>query len=332
MSFVRSMGLGVALGLSACSGMPSDLDGGVDAGFDAGVDAGPPAIKYTRFTRRSDGFPANARVKGAAAIDNVLYVATDLGLVALPNTNTKWDPVTSPLMGDEKPTSFQRIDQSLVMTSAGASTGGLWVKPYDGAWAKVMNAPPNPAWGLYKKSNEWLLVTTGGLYAATALNGPWARRSPMNSTLFATPVTRFAAAPAQQKMFAANEGGALFESADLGASWTASAPRGPVEALAAGGAVVLVATGMDGQQRSDNYGNTFRAATMPLASGVLTYVAQGSQFWAGSNGGLFTSTDLGVTFTEDSDGLAPGTSVRGLFFAQGYVVADTPDGVFINQI
>ena len=66
-------------------------------------------------------------------------------------------------------------------------------------------------------------------------------------------------------------------------------------------------------------------------NGVLTYVAQGSQFWAGSNGGLFTSTDTGVTFTEDSDGLPPGTPVRGLFFAQGYVVADTPDGVFLNQ-
>lgn len=316
--------------LCACTGAATEPDGGTPA-VDSGIDAGPPPIRYERFTRRTDGWPMNARLKGAAALDNVLYAATDLGLYALPNTETRWQPVTTPLTGDEKPTSLQRVEQSLVLTSAGATGGGLYVKPYDGDWARVMAAPAAPTWVLARKSSEWLLATTGGLYAASALTGPWVRRSPASAAPFTGPVTRFAAAPAQQKLFAAGDTGGLYESSDLGATWVASAPRGNVEALAATGAFVLVATSMDGQQRSDNYGNTFRPQAMPLGSGVLTYVAQGTQFWAGSNGGLFLSTDDGLTFAEANDGLPAATSVRALFFAQGYVLVDSPDGVFVNQ-
>ena len=322
----------LGLVLAGCDGTASEPDGGTIGGQDAGPrDAGPQPIKYTSYTLRNDGWPANARLKGAAVLDNVLFVATDQGVLSLPATDTRWLPVTTPLMGDVKPTSLDRFDQSLVMTAAGAAGGGLYVKTLDADWAQVTGAPTTPSWTIAKKSTEWLLATTGGLFKATALTGPWARRSALNTPLFAMPISRFVAAPAQQKLFAANATGGLFESTDVGATWTASTLRGTVDAIAASGAYVVVSTSMDGQQRSDNYGNTFRAATAPITDGVIVYVAEGTKFWAGGDGGLKSSDDNGATFTLSSGGLPTGVAVRGLFFAGSYAIVDTGNGPYITQ-
>ena len=181
--------LALGLLLTACEGTAGDPDGGPRA--DAGpLDAGPQPIKYDRYTRRTDGWPTGARVLGAASLDNVLYVASDQGLLSLAAAETRWVAVTTPMMGDVKPTSLTRVDQSLVMTAAGATGGGLYVKPLDGAWAQVTAAPMTPSWLLVKKSTSWLLATTGGLFAAPALSGPWARRSTLGTPLFMAPLAR----------------------------------------------------------------------------------------------------------------------------------------------
>ncbi len=328
---LRCSALVLGLVLAGCEGMPGDPDGGTRA--DAGpIDAGPQPIKYTRYTKRTDGWPTGARVVGAASLDNVLYVATDQGLMSLPAIDTRWVAVMTPLLGDVKPTSLSRVDQSLVMTAAGAAGGGLFVKPLDGAWAQVTTAPMTPGWLLVKKSTSWLLATTGGLFAAPALSGPWARRSTIGTALFTARLARLVAAPSQQKIFASGATGGLFESADLGVTWVASSPRGTVDAIAADGAVVVVSTSMDGQQRSDNYGNTFRPLAAPISTGVSFYVAENSRFWAGGSGGLASSSDNGLTFTDNSDGLPVGMAVRALFFAGSYAIVDTSDGPFINQV
>ncbi len=312
--------------LVACTGTAEDTDAGTTA--DAGLfDAGPQPIKYTQFTSRSNGWPSGAAVRGAAVFDNVLYAANDQGLYALPAIDTTWKREVSPLPGDVQPSSLQRFDQTLVMTGAGATTGGVWVKTLDTAWTQVAGAPSTPAWALVKKSTDFLLVTTGGLYASNAVDGTYAERS--DAGVFSQPVRNLVAAPAQQKLFAGSAG--LYESTDVGATWSPSTLRGAVEALAASGPVVLVATATDGQQRSDNYGNTFRAQSAPIGSGLLFYTSQGATFWAGGNGGLLRSDDNGATFTSTLNGLPSGVSVRGLFFAGSYVVADTVDGPYVNQ-
>ena len=329
-----------ALGLVGC-------DGGMtmDAGptpFDAGTpDAGPPPIRYTQFTLRADGWPTAAKVVGAAVLDGVLYVAHTDGVARLPFTETRWSVETTPLSGDLKPTSFQRIDQSLVMTAAGASMGGLFTRELDGPWTQVAGAPTTPQWALVKRSSEYLLSTTGLLMRADSLTGPWTRRSVAGTPLFTRPVKRLVAAPAQQKIFAsgdaANNFAGLYESANVGANWAASTTVfGPVEALAASGPIVLVSTSGSpdagvGQQRSDNYGNTFRRAANPIAEGVTFYLAEGDTFWAGGPGGLKRSDDQGVTFTDASNGLPPG-AVTSLTFAGGYVIADTANGPYVNQV
>ncbi len=325
----------LVLAVSGCSGTAGEVDAGAPFPDAGPFDAGPQPLKYTQYTRRADGWPAGAHVLGAAVLDNVLFVASDQGVLSLAATETRWVEVTTPLTGDLKPTSLQRVDQSLVMTAAGATTGGLYVKAFDGAWAAVAAAPAKPAWQLVKKSATWLLATTGGLYAAADLQGPWTRRSAVGTTLFTQPTTRLVAAPAQQKLFATGTTAALnglFESADLGITWVASTPRGQVDALTANGAIVLVSTATDGQQRSDNYGNTFRPGTAPITSGVLTYVAQGTRLWAGGNGGLHSSDDDGATFTANAGGLPSGTAVRALFFAGSYALVDTADGPWLTQV
>lgn len=314
------------LSITACTGMVGDVDSG--SSFDAGrPDAGPPPIKYTQFTSRSNGWPSGAAVRGAAVLDNVLYAANDQGIYALPATEVTWRRETNPLTGDLVPTSLQRIDQSLVLTAAGSTSGGVWWRDVDTEWARVVTAPDVPTWSLLRKSSDYLLVGTGGLYGSDAFDGTYAQRS--DAGVFAQPVRTFVAAPAQQLMFAA--GASLAESRDNGVTWSPSTLRGTVDGVAASGAFVVVSTSMDGQQRSDNYGSTFRAQTAPLTGGVTFYVAQGSTFWAGNNGGLFRSDDNGATFTEALNGLPANTAVRGLYFAGGYVVADTVDGPYVTQ-
>jgi hypothetical protein len=253
--------------------------------------------------------------------------------VKLSSFETRWETETTPLTGDLKPTSLLRDDQTLVMTTAGATGGTLFQKEFDGAWAQVSGPPPNPEWALVKKSNDWLLATTGGLYVAPTLTGPWARRSQVGTMLFTRPIARLVAASAQQKLFAAQLDAGLSESSDVGATWTATAGvTGRVEALAASGAVVLVSSATSGQQRSDNYGNTFRPATNPLDAGVRFFVAEGTTFWAGANDGLKRSDDQGVSFVDDLDGLPLGTVVTKLLFAGSYVLAMTAEGPWLNQV
>lgn len=318
---------------SGCSSM-TEMDAGMRFPFDAGpFDAGPQPIRYTQFTLRADGWPAGAQLIGAAVVSGVIYAATDQGVVKLSSFETRWQAEATPITGDLKPTSLLRDDQTLVMTTAGASGGTLFMKELDGAWAAVSGPPPNPEWALAKKSNEWLLATTGGLYVATTLTGPWTRRSQVGTQLFTRPVARFVAASAQQKLFASGADAGLSESSDVGATWAATpGVLGNVQALAASGAVVLVSTAGSGQQRSDNYGNTFRAATNPLDAGVGFYVADGTTFWAGGAVGLKRSDDQGVTFADDLDGLPAGTAVTTLVFAGSYVIAMTAEGPWLNQV
>ncbi|MGV3625426.1 MAG: hypothetical protein ACO1OB_31740 [Archangium sp.] len=312
--------------ITACTGTAGDADAGpADAGLQ--FDAGPQPIKYTQFTSRANGWPSGATLRGAAVLDNVLYAANDQGIYALPAIETTWRRETSPLTGDLVPTSLQRIDQTLVLTAAGATSGGVWSRDVDTAWTRVITAPDLPTWSMVRKSSDYLLVATGGLFASDAFDGTFAQRS--DAGVFAQPVRTFVAAPAQQKLFAAVT--SLFESTDNGATWNASTLRGAVEGLAASGAYVLVSTATDGQQRSDNYGSTFRPQSAPLTGGVLFYTSQGTTFWAGNSAGLSRSDDLGGTFTEALNGIPANTAVRGLYFAGTYVVADTVDGPYVNQ-
>lgn len=310
-------------------GCPAENQNTLDGGFHVEpFDAGPPPIKYTQFTARVNGWPSGAAVRGVALLDTTLYAATDYGLYALPTSSATWQHETLPLPAGEQPSSLQRIDDTLVLTTASESSGGVWTRQSDTAWTRVSGAPAAPTWKLFAKSADYYLVTTGGLYVASDYEGAWAARS--DAGLFSEPVRLVAAAPAQQKMFAAN--GELWESNDNGVTWrTLDAGAGAVTGLAANGAFVLIATDDGTQLRSINYGNTFSAQATGLAAGVSFYLWQSPRFWAGNGDGLWASDDDGVTFTARGTGLPGETPVTGLFFSGSYVVADTVDGPYVTQ-
>lgn len=315
--------------LLGCTGTVGDTDAGQPAA-DAGFDAGPRPIEYTQFTQVAAGWPTNAVINGAATLDSVLYVSTDRGLWALEATSTQWAPVVIPLIHDAPPTSLALVGQQLVMTAAGESAGGLFVRPFDGEWAQAAGAPVVPCWALRQRNGEWLLVTTGGLFAASALEGAWTRRSSEGEPLFGAAITHFVASAAAQKLFAdgAFDAG-LYESIDEGATWGLTLDGG-VQALAADGAQALLA--LDGQQlRSDNYGSTFHAATQPLSGSVSQLVFQGGRVWAATSEGLFVSGDRGLTFSEALEGFPSGAAARGIWFAGSYAVVDTTGGPWVNQ-
>ncbi len=301
------------------------LDGGfyVDP-----IDAGPPPIKYTQFTARVNGWPSGAAVRGIALQDSKLYAASDYGLYALPVSSFTWARETVALPAGEQPSSLQRIGDTLVMTTASETSGGVWTKESEAAWTKVAGAPAAPAWAIVQKSADYFLVTTGGLYAASAFDGPYTARS--DAGVFTEPVRQLVAAPAQQKMFIGTS--SLWESNDNGVNWhTLDAGTGTISGLAANGAFVLVATSDGAQLRSINYGNTFYPQATGIDAGVSFYLSQGTRFWAGNGEGLWASDDDGVTFTHAGTGLPSETPVTGLFFSGSYIVADTVDGPYVTQ-
>lgn len=314
------------LGCPAEENQPK-LDGGF---YVEPIDAGPPPIKYTQFTARVNGWPSGAPVRGIALLDTTLYAATDYGLYGLPTSSATWQRETLPLPTGEQPSSIQRIGDTLVMTTASDTSGGVWTRQSDTAWTRVASAPAAPTWKLFSKSADYFLVTTGGLYAASDYEGDWAARS--DAGLFDEAVRLIVAAPAQQKMFAARNG--LWESVDNGSTWRtfdAGANTGTLTGLAANGAFVLVATDDGTQVRSINYGNTFSSQPTGLDAGVSFYLWQSPRFWAGNADGLWASDDDGVTFAAQGAGLPSETPVTGLFFSGSYVVADTVDGPYITQ-
>ena len=322
----------IILTLALCAGCVGTA-GETDAGMreeDAGVDAGPPPIIYTEFTLRSAGWPTAAVINGAATLDGVLYVSTDRGIYALDETSTQWAPVVIPLIHDAPPTSLSLTNQQLVMTAAGPSLGGLFLRPFDDEWNVAPDSPTTPCWALVQRPGAWLLATTGGLYAAATLNGPWSLRSRPGEPLFSAPLRHLVTAPSAQKLFAdgAFDAG-LYESVDEGATW-ARAMNGAVDAIAADGVNVLLS--IDGaQQRSDNYGSTFHPANAPVGGVVSQFVFANGRAWAATSSGLFASDDRGVTFSAVTDGLPAGTATRSVWFAGRYAVVDTTTGPWVNQ-
>jgi hypothetical protein len=334
---VRAALLVAAACLVACTGEVLDPPDGGAGQTDAGAvaDAGH-VLPLNTFTLRATGWPSGKRVVGAALLDNVLYAACDAGVFALPLTDTGWQAVTVPLGAGEAPTSLQRLDNALLLTSASTTKGGLYSRPWDGAWARVTSSPQAASWQVVKKGAELLLATTGGLFAATGLTSPWVRRSAAGTATFAHAATTLVAASAQQRLFAAGDPGwqqgELATSNDLGATWTTGLAKGDVRALGAAGAYVYVEVSTDGTLRSDNYGGTFKPMPAPVGTSVKAFLIVDARVYAGTAGGVRTSDDNGATWADDAHGLPVGTGVNGLFLAGSLLLADTAAGPYLVQL
>ena len=315
----------VAVVVMAC-GAPSGSDGGTDAGVDAGV----KSTLKAGFNARPNGWPGDGGLMiGAALYDGVVYAGTASQVLSLSLSEEQWQPVALTLETDEVFTSIKRLDTTIVVTTAAPSGGSLYLKPAGGEFAKATNAPSKKMWSVVKKGSEFLLATSGGLFAATDLNGMWVKRTRIEAgTPFSGKVTRLVAGAGQLRMFAsgdkAQSTGGLYVSDDTGVNWAASTVKGNVLALDADGTTTLVETSVDGQRRSDNYGNTFK--TLTVGAGVSAFLLANGTTWAATDAGLKTSADLGVTWSDDTQANVPTTGLRGLFNSGSLLVVDTEAG------
>lgn len=318
--------------LCACPGTASGPDGStpVDAGP---VDAGVKVPAPVGFNARFNGWPAGQRAVGVGTMDGKVYAACESGVFALGYlaNETDWVAQTVTLATTEKPTSLSRLDDALVLTVAGSGTGGVLVKRSGEDWARLDTAPAKAAWAMVRKGGSLLLMGAEGLSTAPTLAGPWTKKTTSSAAPFSRPVTHFAAAAAQTRLFFSGDVGGgyggLYVSDDDGATWRSGLVRGDVVSLAAGAAGVLVETSTGGQQRSENYGGTFHAMAVGAPTATLAYL--GGEFWAGTPTGLRRSTDLGATWSDDPNGLPADTAVVGLFEAGGIVLADSLGGPWL---
>ena len=323
--------------LSACTGTSSAVDGGDE--LDGGGlenDAGVQLVHYDGFQARSTGFPAGKQVLGAGAQETRVYVAIDDGLLSLGFVlgEQAWQNEPLALSSGEKVTSLTRANGVLVVTVASATGGGVFTREAGADWVRSTTAPSTPTWTFAQKGSTFYLVASDGVYAASALDGPWTKKNVTTPAFFAKPVRHFVAAPSQTRLFLSGDPasgfGGLYASDDDGVTWRAGFLTGDVLSLAASGAVVLAEVTTDGQQRSDNYGATFHPMTVGASTGALLFIQDVP--WAGTASGLSTSGDLGLTWSDDPHGLPPGTAVRGLFASGNVVVADTFTGPFVMTL
>ncbi len=320
--------LALALFLTGWTGLVDPLDSGAPAD-DAGVDAGPPIIVLPNFTLRSDGWPTGEPLLGAALLDGVLYAASPSGLHALPLTQTTWQPVATPDGG--APTSLQRLGTTLVATVGSGTGKGVWTKTVDTDWLELGTAPTAPAWALTRRGTEYLLATSKGLYAASDLTASFGRRTSATTAPFTGSVEALVAGVGQQRLFALADGG-LFFSDTAGSTWAAGPVSGQVTTLTASGAYAFAALAADGGElRSDNYGATFKPMPTPVGAPVAALLFDQNRVWAGTNAGLVTSDDLGMTWAADTHGLPAGLAVRQVVVAGSLLVVDTPNGPYVTQ-
>lgn len=320
--------------LTGCYGEATWVQAPSNGGTETpGTIEGPAPIQLSSFQSITAGLPPSAAPHASAHFDGALYLAASDGLYALDTGASSWRTVNLGLSGSLKVTSVTRVDTSLLVTVAdtAAGKGGAYRLDFGAdAFVKLTNAPDAPAWTLARKGSTLMLATTGGLFVSTDRGASWARKSAALTAPFMQPVQGVWAASAAQRIFAVAADGTLHHSDDDGATWATGLVKGRVTALAAGASFVLLTSDVEGTLRSDNYGATFRPASMDAAAQAFAIV--GSRAFAGTANGVRVSDDGGAVWRDASEGLPPGTSVKTLFAAGPALIAGSADQVYVAAV
>ncbi len=275
--------------------------------------------RMTSFQGLSSGLPASANPHGIAHLDGTVYLVVDGQLFSLASAAKEWTVVALPLNAAEKVTSISRVDLSLYLTTTDGLLRLDWGK--DGV-ARLAGAPAGGV-ALLKKGSELLLATSAGLFASSDKGVTFKVRSPTAA------LTVLVGSSAAQRIFGVVAFKKLMHSDDAGATWTAAAVTGEVQALAAAGAYVLVQTAV-GTQRSGNYGNTFKAAT--VGAQPFSFGFSGTRVFAGTMTGVRVSDDGGAVWRDGNEGLPPSTQVKSLWVAGPAVIAATATQLFVAEL
>ena len=144
-------------------------------------------------------------------------------------------------------------------------------------------------------------------------------------------VRRSASAPSMDAMLAASSGGGLWRSVDSGATWARVGTHvlePYIGTLADDGSVFYAGTGdefMPGAVYTSSDGASWSKRGL-VGQAIAALVAYKGKLWAGTDQGVFVSSDQGMSFASRSAGLPPGKSVVALDVDDSFVWAGTDGG------
>lgn len=277
----------------------------------------------------------------AAHLDGAVFVLVKgAGLFMLKDGQAQWSAANPPISSaSEVVTSIALVDRALYASTSDAATGSLYrLKFSDDPWSKLSGAPPLPMNAIIKKGSAILVAVSGanaGLFASTDGGATFTRRTDSTKAPFFTKgIRNFAAAAAAARIFAtgdiASGFGGLYASDDDGRTWTKLPLKGDVETISANGAVVLTSMTLEGELRSDNYGNTFRPVDVQGPS--RAFFLSGQKGFAGSVGSVLVSDDAGASWrAADKD--MPTTREVGLVYLAGSTLVAVAGGqVYLSDL
>jgi photosystem II stability/assembly factor-like uncharacterized protein len=140
----------------------------------------------------------------------------------------------------------------------------------------------------------------GGVFKTIDGGGTWAAMNTGLANLFVDSLVLDPVHPS--RLFAGTDGAGVFRSLDGGATWTLSFGPAPVAAMAiapTNPAMVyagVAARGVGGVFSTTDGGDTWRRGGTDLVRGLTVDPLTPSTVYAGTNAGLFKSTDAGLTF------------------------------------
>lgn len=309
-------------------------------------EAGGPSAKNAEGTKLGEwraalsGLP-KGEVLQAAHLDGALFVLVKgSGLFKLVDGQSQWSAANPPVSGpSEVVTSLALVDRALLVSTSDSTTGNLYrLKFADDPWTKLTGAPALPMNAIAKKGSAILVAVSGanaGLFASTDGGATFIRRcDATKATFFTKGVRTFAAASAAQRIFAtgdiASGFGGLYASDDDGRTWSRLPLKGDVETISANGAVVLTSLTLEGELRSDNYGNTFRPVDVLGPS--RAFFLSGQKGFAGSTGSVLVSDDAGASWHSPDKALPTSLDVGLVYLAGNTLVAVADGAVYLNDL
>ena len=273
---------------------------------------------------------ASQSVYVMTARNSTLFIGTDAGVYRSTNNGGNWTAVNNGFSGDRS-TFIRSLITESGMIVAGTWGSGIFGSSDDGDnWAPMNNGLSNPAVFSLAYSDSLLAAGTVydgdasivGVYLSSNQGKEWFLK---NNGLSQADVD--ALVILDGKILAGTWGGGIFASTDQGEHWFPSSggfTNSIARAIAASGSVTLCGTQYSGVYLStDNGGNwTYRGLADHQVSALAV---DGTSIVAGTGDGLFSSTDLGLTWSLSNSGLA-GFTARSLAFTSSGVVAGTWGG------
>jgi uncharacterized protein (TIGR03437 family) len=271
------------------------------------------------------------RINTLHALGNNLFVGTGSGVFHSPDNGQSWLAANKGLDANSDIAALHSLDNNLFA----ATRNGVYRSPDNGQnWALFSEALTNQVVLSLVSNGKQLFASTSG-YGVFLLSNNTQDWSEINTNLPLTSRFANAIASSTENLYLGTLGNGIFRSSlrsqnEQGRSWSSASiglpPNVNIQSIIVSNTTIWVATFGGGVYRSTNQGANWTAANAGLGNLFVNELfLSGSTLYAGTDGGVFRSTD-GSSWT--SSGL---TDLRVISFAlmNGVLYAGTDgSGVF----